>query len=110
MSALQPRNESLEASVTAKRTAAVGVPVQPLRNCPAVDDRGRLVACIQDELVVLNEAVDGGIVVDWRLPTGRFIPGSPTIGVDGLIRVHSLSGCVYCIRGWSARVGAGGRG
>ena len=80
-------------SVTAGR-----VPVLPLRNCPAVDDRGRLVACVQDELVMLGEADDGGLIIDWRLPTGGFIPGSPTIGADGLIRAHSLSGSVYCVR------------
>lgn len=80
-------------SVTAAR-----VPVQPLRNCPAVDDCGRLVACVQDELVVLSEAADGSVVIDWRLPTGGFIPGSPTIGADGLIRVHSLNGLTYCVR------------
>ncbi|MBS0205935.1 MAG: PQQ-binding-like beta-propeller repeat protein [Planctomycetes bacterium] len=74
------------------------VPVQPLRNCPAVDDLGRLVACVQDELVMLSESGDGNLVVEWRLPTGGFIPGSPTISADGLIRVHSLSGCVYCVR------------
>lgn len=78
--------------------ATTRVPRQPLRNCPAVDDRGHLVACVQDEVVTLSEAADGSVVIDWRLPTGGFIPGSPTIGADGLIRVHSLSGHVYCIR------------
>lgn len=85
-------------SVTTGRAASAGLPLLPLRNCPAVDDRGRLVACVQDELVMLSEAGDGAVVVDWRLPTGGFIPGSPTIGADGLIRAHSLSGHVYCVR------------
>ena len=85
-------------SVTATRAMAASVSGQPLRNCPAVDDSGRIVACIQDELVVLSEAADGNVVVNWRLPTGGFIPGSPTIGTDGLIRVHSLSGHLYGVR------------
>ena len=84
-------------SVTATRARAAAVREQPLRNCPAADAKGRLVACIQDELVMLSEDADGNVVVDWRLPTGGFIPGSPTIGTDGLIRVHSLSGHLYCV-------------
>jgi outer membrane protein assembly factor BamB len=80
-------------SVTADRIAR-----QPLRNCPAVDDQGRIVACIQDELVMLQETDQGQVSVLWQLPTGGFIPGSPTIGNDGLIRVHSLGGQVFFVR------------
>lgn len=68
----------------------------PLRNCPAADSEGRIFACIQSELVALS--YDGNeLHVLWVYPTGGYIPGSPSLGVDGNIRIHSCDGRLHCV-------------
>lgn len=47
---------------------------------------------------MLKEAEPGKVAVEWRMPTGGFIPGSPTMGSDNLIRAHSLSGQFFLVR------------
>ncbi len=71
-------------------------PAYPLLNSPAVDDQGRMFACLQNEVVALSLEEDQPRVL-WRFPTGRLIPGSPTLGPDGKLRVHSLDGLLYCL-------------
>ncbi len=68
----------------------------PLLNSPAVDADGRLFACLQNEVVALSIAEDEPEVL-WKFPAGRLIPGSPSLGPDGKLRVHSLDGMLYCL-------------
>lgn len=68
----------------------------PLLNCPAVDEEGRVYACLQNEVVALSLESDQPEVL-WTFPVGRLIPGSPSLGPDGKLRVHSLDGKLYCL-------------
>ncbi len=68
----------------------------PLLNSPAVDADGRLYACLQNEVVALSALGDEPEVL-WKFPAGRLIPGSPALGPDGKLRVHSLDGLLYCL-------------
>ena len=76
--------------------AKTETPRHPLLNCPAVDADGRLFACLQNEVVALAIANDEPEVL-WKFPAGRLIPGSPSLGPDGKLRVHSLDGMLYCL-------------
>jgi outer membrane protein assembly factor BamB len=67
-----------------------------LRNCPVVDEKNRIFAAIGRELVALIEK-QGELKAIWRYPTGGQIPGSPTMGRDGRLRVHSSDGQLHCI-------------
>lgn len=71
-------------------------PAYPLLNSPAVDADGRLYAALQHEVVAFSFENDNPTVL-WKFPTGRLIPGSPSLGPDGKLRVHSLDGRLYCL-------------
>ncbi|MCA9069238.1 MAG: PQQ-binding-like beta-propeller repeat protein [Planctomycetaceae bacterium] len=74
-----------------------GVPAAcPLLNSPAVDEDGRVYACLQNEVVALSIENDQPEVL-WTFPVGLRIPGSPSLGPDGRLRVHSLDGKLYCL-------------
>lgn len=77
-----------------------GVKRLPLRNCAAVDAQGRILAAIQNDLVAL--APSGEVL--WSYATGGFIPGSPALGPDGGIRVHSSDGSLHCVDGNGQRL------
>ncbi|MCE9545242.1 MAG: PQQ-binding-like beta-propeller repeat protein [Planctomycetia bacterium] len=67
-----------------------------LRNCPAVDEAGRIYAAVGRKLFALEER-DGAIRSAWEYTTGGQIPGSPALGGDGRLRVHSGDGLLHCV-------------
>lgn len=73
-----------------------GVQAPPLRGSPAVDAKGRIYAAVGRKLVALEEQ-DGQLNRLWEYATGGNIPGSPVLGGDGRIRVHSGDGEVHCL-------------
>jgi outer membrane protein assembly factor BamB len=75
------------------RPGAAGPGRLPLRNCPAVDAEGRLLAGLQGEVVALTAGGD----VTWSYPIGGHVPGSPALGPDGAVRVHSTDGLLHCV-------------
>lgn len=66
----------------------------PLRGCPAVDDHGRLLAAIGQELFSIRLG-ERGPQIEWKKPVGGVIPGSPAIGEDRIVRVHAGDGRLY---------------
>ena len=76
--------------------AELETPAYPLLSSPAVDGEGRVFACLQNEVVALSIENDEPKVL-WKFPAGRLIPGSPSLGPDGNLRVHSLDGLLYCL-------------
>lgn len=73
-----------------------GVPSPPLRGCVAVDLGKRLYAAIGRKVVALHEE-EGELRRLWEFSTGANIPGSPVLGGDGRIRVHSGDGLLHCL-------------
>ena len=67
-----------------------------LRNCPAIDGSGRVIAAMGTELVALvpREAV---CEVAWKFLAGDVIPGSPVIGSNGVTYAHSSNGFLHAI-------------
>ena len=78
--------------------SASGDSRRPLRNCVAVDTNGRAFVCSQNRLTMMlkkqNEYAE-----HWSSPyeTGGTIPGSPTIGPDGNVRIHSSDGKLHVV-------------
>lgn len=73
---------------------AEGAP--PQRNCPAIDAAGRSYFAVANRVV----AFDGDAAAlrqVWAYETGGRIPGSPVVGADGRIRVHSEDGYLHVI-------------
>jgi len=68
----------------------------PLRNCPAVGEKGRVYAALGNTLYAIVEE-DGLAKVLWEYPTDGHIPGSPSLGPDGCVRVHSNDGKLHCV-------------
>ena len=68
----------------------------PLRNCPAIDEQGRIYLASGPRLVALESKADCAQVL-WEYKTGEPIPGSPAIGRDGKIHVHSSDGLLHCL-------------
>ena len=69
----------------------------PQRNCPAVDGQGHVFACVKNTLVSLS-LQEGGYEVLWEYDSGGHIPGSPSLGSDGHVRVHSGDGYLHVVR------------
>lgn len=78
------------------RPASSMRPVVALRNCVAVDPKGRLIAALGPDLYALTPG-DSGCEVDWKFTTGEHIPGSPVIGQDGAVFAHSSDGFLHLI-------------
>lgn len=76
--------------------AASGGAARPLRNCPAADARGRVFIAAQHKLAAFLEEPDGYRPL-WEYATGGYIPGSPVVGPDGNIRVHSSDGLLHVV-------------
>lgn len=79
-----------------------------VRNCVAVDGETAY-ACIGQKLIAFTEE-QLAVNLLWEHKTGGQIPGSPSIGPDGRIRVHSGDRRLYCINpsgdvDWEVRVG-----
>lgn len=66
-----------------------------LRNCVVHDGR-HFYAAIGRRLVALTDQ-GGEVRKVWDYPMGGTIPGSPVIGRDGNLRVHSGDGLLHCI-------------
>ena len=66
-----------------------------LRNCVAVEGE-RMYAAIGSKLYALQER-DGALAVVWQYVVGGHIPGSPAIGGDGRVRIHSSDGKLHCV-------------
>ena len=73
-----------------------GVQAPPLRGSPAIGSQGRIYAAIGRKLIALEEQ-DGQLNRLWEYTTGGNIPGSPALGGDGRIRIHSGDGEVHCL-------------
>ena len=67
-----------------------------LRNCPVFDSKERIYACLGKSLVAMTEHA-GRLQVIWDYKTEGHIPGSPALGTDGRIRVHSGDGQLHCV-------------
>jgi outer membrane protein assembly factor BamB len=78
------------------RPAASNRPVVALRNCVAVDQRGRVLAALGSELFALVPG-PSGCEVDWRFSCGDHIPGSAVIGPNGTVFVHSSDGLLHAV-------------
>ena len=68
----------------------------PLRGCPVTLDKNQFAACLGRNLVAL-EWKTSGLETLWEYDAGGHIPGSPVMGNDGLIRIHSGDGWLHAI-------------
>ena len=68
----------------------------PLRGCPVAFGKTQFAACLGNLLVGLDWK-GSGLEKTWECEVGGHVPGSPTLGSDGLIRVHSGDGWLHCI-------------
>lgn len=77
---------------------AVGsrTPRAAIRNCPAVGEKGRIYAALGTTLYAIVEE-KGVAKILWEYATDGHIPGSPSLGPDSNIRVHSADGTLHCI-------------
>ncbi len=75
----------------------------PLRGCPVNFGKNRFATCLGDRLVGL-EWKSSGLQELWTCDLGGHVPGSPVLGPDGLIRVHSGDGWLHCIDDQGGRV------
>ncbi|MCG8585270.1 MAG: PQQ-binding-like beta-propeller repeat protein [Pirellulales bacterium] len=69
---------------------------RPLRNCVAVSSSGAIIAAVGAKVVSLEET-DGKVKVNWSYSTGARIPGSPALGSDDSVHVHSADGLLHCL-------------
>ena len=68
----------------------------PIRCCPAVFGKNQFAACIGPVLVGLDWK-GSGLEKMWECNAEGHIPGSPVLGSDGLIRMHSGDVWLHCI-------------
>ena len=66
------------------------------RSTPAITSSGMIVAVQNDTVIAVRQSKDGFIEA-WKYKTGGFIPGSPVVGSDGGIRVHSGDGFLHIL-------------
>lgn len=66
------------------------------RSNPALT-RGGLIVAVQNDTVIAIRQSGGNFSEAWRYKTGGFIPGSPIVGGDGGIRVHSGDGNLHIL-------------
>lgn len=67
-----------------------------IRNCPVIGAKGRIYAALGNTLYGLVEE-PGSAKVLWEYPTEGHIPGSPSLGPDSNLRVHSGDGKLHCV-------------
>ena len=65
-----------------------------MRGCPAVDDQGRIFACLQNRLLAFPP---GDPRPSWEYVTTGPIPRSPAVGSDGNVRVHAGDGYLHVV-------------
>jgi outer membrane protein assembly factor BamB len=68
----------------------------PVRCCPALFGKTQFAACFGKELIAFDWK-NSGLEVLWRYDCVGHVPGSPVLGNDGLIRVHSGDGWLHCV-------------
>ncbi len=68
----------------------------PLRGCPVAFGKTRFAACLGNMLVGLDWK-GAGLEKIWECELGGHVPGSPTLGSDGLIRIHAGDGWLHCV-------------
>ena len=81
-----------------QHTPGQGPAPTAVRNCPAIAEDGTIFAAIGPLVYGLCED-DAKVTTRWQKETGANIPGSPAIGNDGRVRVHSGDGHLYCLDG-----------
>lgn len=64
-------------------------------HCPAVDDAGRIYACLGDRLYAFEVEGGQGLKTLWSRQTGGVISSPPAIGPDGCVRVHAGDGVLH---------------
>jgi outer membrane protein assembly factor BamB len=77
---------------------------KPQRNCPAVDHAGRAYFAIANKVFAFDNS-GGDLTNVWTYETGGRILGSPVVGSDEHIRVHSEDGHLHIIANDGQRVG-----
>jgi len=68
----------------------------PVRCCPAHFGKTQFAACFGHQLVAFDWK-NSGLEVMWQYDCVGHVPGSPVLGIDGLIRVHSGDGWLHCV-------------
>lgn len=69
---------------------------EAVRNCVAIDSNRQMLVTMGRKLIALTEHEEGPREL-WDYPTRGSIPGSPTVGRDGNVRVHSGDGLLHCV-------------
>lgn len=67
-----------------------------LRGCSVAFGKTQFAVCLGNRLVGLDWK-NSGLEELWTCDVGGHVPGSPVLGPDGLIRVHSGDGWLHCI-------------
>jgi outer membrane protein assembly factor BamB len=70
--------------------------IAPVRCCPVLLGKTQFAVCLGRKLVALDWK-NSGLEQLWEYDCGAHIPGSPVLGNDGLIRVHSVDGWLHCV-------------
>jgi outer membrane protein assembly factor BamB len=73
-----------------------GEPPRALRNCAIVNQQCHILAAIGTKLFALVEQ-NGNLETLWKYSLGGNVPGSPAMGADGRIRIHSSDGLLHCV-------------
>lgn len=74
----------------------------PVRCCPVLFGKTQFAACFGSKLVAFDWKTSG-LEVLWQYDCVGHVPGSPVLGTDGLIRVHSADGWLHCVDQGGAR-------
>lgn len=74
----------------------------PVRCCPVLFGKTQFAACFGSKLVAFDWK-NSGLEVLWQYDCVGHVPGSPVLGNDGLIRVHSSDGWLHCVDQGGAR-------
>lgn len=70
--------------------------LQPQRGCAAIDGNRQILAAFGKKIVALTEHEEEPREL-WDFPLRGPVPGTPTVGPDGILRVHSSDGHLYFI-------------
>ena len=69
-----------------------------MRSCPVVDAQGRIYLCLGGRLAALEDVPDADEPREhWVYSIGAHAPGSPVLGGDGYLRIHSGDGALHCV-------------
>ena len=71
--------------------------LQAQRGCLAIDGNRQMLACLGKRLVAFTEHEEDCREL-WDYPARGHIPGSPIVGRDGNIRIHSGDGMLHCVK------------